>query len=187
VHWLLGLALLGQLGADTAYALAVLDGSFTLGSPVFAGWLLSSIFFGTAALHPSMPTLAEPAAEREPAGAGWRLALLGLAALIPPVVLVVQSARGQLAHVPLIAATSAVLFLLVLARVGGLMADISRYRRVERLKDEFVSVVSHELRTPLTSIRGALGLVAGGVTGPCPTRASGCWTSRWPTPTGWSG
>ena len=166
VHWLLGLALLGQLAADTAYALTVLDGSFTLGSPVFAGWLLSWTFFGAAALHPSMPTLAQPTAEREPAGAGWRLALLGLAALIPPVVLVVQSARGQLANVPLIAATSVVLFVLVLARVGGLMADVSRYRRVERLKDEFVSVVSHELRTPLTSIRGALGLVAGGVTGP---------------------
>ncbi len=166
VHWLLGLALLGQLGADTGYALTVLAGSFTLGSPVFAGWLLSWMLFGAAALHPTMPSLAEPAVEREPAGAGWRLALLALAALIPPVVLVVQSARGQLAHVPLIAATSAVLFLLVVARVGGLMADVSRYRRVERLKDEFVSVVSHELRTPLTSIRGALGLVASGVTGP---------------------
>jgi signal transduction histidine kinase/DNA-binding response OmpR family regulator len=171
VHWLLGLALLGQLAADTSYALTALNGSFTLGSPVFACWLLSWIFFGAAALHPSMPTLAQPGADREPAGAGWRLALLALAALIPSMVLVVQSARGQLAHVPLIAATSAVLFLLVVARVGGLMADVSRYRRVERLKDEFVSVVSHELRTPLTSIRGALGLVAGGVTGPLSDRS----------------
>ena len=40
--------------------------------------------------------------------------------------------------------------------------DISERRAVERMKDEFVSVVSHELRTPLTSIRGALGLLAGG-------------------------
>jgi len=166
VHWLLGLALLGQLASDTAYALTVLDGTFTLGSHVFAGWLLSWSLFGAAALHPSMTALAGPSSERQPTGAGWRLALLALAALIPPVVLVVQSARGQLAHVPVIAGTSTVLFLLVLARVGGLMADVSRYRRVERLKDEFVSVVSHELRTPLTSIRGALGLMAGGVTGP---------------------
>lgn len=35
----------------------------------------------------------------------------------------------------------------------------------EGLKDEFVSIVSHELRTPLTSIRGALGLLQGGVLG----------------------
>ncbi|MCP3137278.1 GAF domain-containing sensor histidine kinase [Pyxidicoccus xibeiensis] len=36
----------------------------------------------------------------------------------------------------------------------------------EQLKNEFVSTVSHELRTPLTSIRGSLGLLAGGVAGP---------------------
>jgi CheY-like chemotaxis protein/anti-sigma regulatory factor (Ser/Thr protein kinase) len=41
--------------------------------------------------------------------------------------------------------------------------DISERRAVQRLKDEFVSLVSHELRTPLTSIRGALGLLAGGL------------------------
>jgi PAS domain S-box-containing protein len=41
--------------------------------------------------------------------------------------------------------------------------DITERRAVQRLKDEFVSLVSHELRTPLTSIRGALGLLAGGL------------------------
>jgi signal transduction histidine kinase/CheY-like chemotaxis protein len=43
--------------------------------------------------------------------------------------------------------------------------DITERRQVERIKDEFVSVVGHELRTPLTSIRGSLGLMAGGVFG----------------------
>jgi len=43
--------------------------------------------------------------------------------------------------------------------------DISERKKVERMKDEFVSVVSHELRTPLTSIQGAIGLLENGVLG----------------------
>jgi len=46
--------------------------------------------------------------------------------------------------------------------------DVTDRREVDRMKDEFVSVVSHELRTPLTSIRGSLGLLAGGAAGELP-------------------
>lgn len=41
--------------------------------------------------------------------------------------------------------------------------DITERQRVEKMKNEFISIVSHELRTPLTSIRGSLGLLATGV------------------------
>jgi signal transduction histidine kinase len=41
--------------------------------------------------------------------------------------------------------------------------DITERRRLERMKDEFISTVSHELRTPLTSLSAALNLIAGGV------------------------
>ena len=44
--------------------------------------------------------------------------------------------------------------------------DITDSRKIERLKTEFVATVSHELRTPITSIRGSLGLIAGGAAGP---------------------
>ena len=56
-------------------------------------------------------------------------------------------------------------------RVEGavvVFSDVSARRETERLKDEFTSVVSHELRTPLTSIRGSLGLLAGGALGQIP-------------------
>lgn len=57
-------------------------------------------------------------------------------------------------------------------RMTGLIWDITESQRVERMKKEFVATVSHELRTPLTSIRGSLGLVAGGIAGQLPERAA---------------
>lgn len=49
--------------------------------------------------------------------------------------------------------------------IWSIVQDITERARLEKSKSEFVSTVSHELRTPLTSIRGALGLVMGGVVG----------------------
>jgi two-component system, OmpR family, sensor histidine kinase VicK len=48
--------------------------------------------------------------------------------------------------------------------VGVVVAftDTTERSALDRMKDEFISTVSHELRTPLTSLRGALGLLAGG-------------------------
>jgi PAS domain S-box-containing protein len=45
--------------------------------------------------------------------------------------------------------------------VLSVIVDVSERKRIERLKDEFVSTVSHELRTPLTSISASLGLLTG--------------------------
>jgi PAS domain S-box-containing protein len=50
-------------------------------------------------------------------------------------------------------------------RISGMVVafqDVSERRRLERMKDEFISTVSHELRTPLTSLRASLGLVFSG-------------------------
>jgi PAS domain S-box-containing protein len=49
--------------------------------------------------------------------------------------------------------------------------DVTEFKRIDRMKSEFVSTVSHELRTPLTSIRGSLGLISGGVAGVLPEAA----------------
>lgn len=49
--------------------------------------------------------------------------------------------------------------------IVGIARDTTERRKVDRMKNEFVSTVSHELRTPLTSIRGALGLIAAGAMG----------------------
>ena len=54
--------------------------------------------------------------------------------------------------------------------IWSLVEDISERRKIDRMKNEFISTVSHELRTPLTSISGSLGLIAGGVFGPLPDK-----------------
>lgn len=43
-----------------------------------------------------------------------------------------------------------------------MLHDIRKRKKVDRLKNEFISTVSHELRTPLTSITGVLGILVGG-------------------------
>lgn len=53
----------------------------------------------------------------------------------------------------------------------SLGTDITELKRIDRMKTEFISTVSHELRSPLTSIRGSLGLIAGGVAGVLPDAA----------------
>jgi PAS domain S-box-containing protein len=54
---------------------------------------------------------------------------------------------------------------------GAFLHDISERKKVERMKNEFISTVSHELRTPLTSIRGSLDLLSAGAVGTFPDTA----------------
>ncbi len=43
--------------------------------------------------------------------------------------------------------------------------DVSRQRKIDNMKTEFVGIASHELRTPMTSIKGAIDLVLSGFAG----------------------
>lgn len=50
-------------------------------------------------------------------------------------------------------------------------SNLSERVRIERQKDDFVAMVHHEVRGPLTAVRGALGLLDGGVAGELNDRA----------------
>ena len=120
---LLGLALVLLLGADIGYAVLNLVSSYE-GGLIDAGWLLSYVVWGAAALHPSMRSLSEVAPDRAVRFSHWRLALLATTSLMAPAVLTEQGLRHQPIDVAAIVLGSVVLFLLVVLRMAGLVAKV---------------------------------------------------------------
>jgi PAS domain S-box-containing protein len=53
----------------------------------------------------------------------------------------------------------------------GIFHDITERKRVDRMKDDFITTVNHELRTPLTSIHGSLQILHNGHLGELPEAA----------------
>ncbi|MEV4639987.1 EAL domain-containing protein [Actinoplanes sp. NPDC049548] len=131
---LLSLSIVGVLVSDVVYGLARLDSQWAVGGPIDLGWVVFYAVAGMAALHPSMTWLTEDAAPAEaaPATGPRRLALLTLAALIAPGVLLAQHLTGEVVDAPVIAAGSAAMVLLVMARVAGLLGEQRRANHRER-------------------------------------------------------
>ena len=143
-------AIVAFLLSDFPYAfLAIGDGYYT-GHIVDAGWLIGAVLWASAALHPSMRQVAEPMEVGEVRMSWWRLALLGAASLMAPAVLVVQWVTGNPIDVPVIAAGCVVLFLLVIARLGGVVADLrSILHQRQSLEEE---LQRRALTDPLTGL-----------------------------------
>ena len=123
---LLSASLLVVLATDSAYVLMQLAGTYTTGNLLDATWLGSYVLLGAAALHPSMRVLAEPSEVAAAHTSWWRLALLAVASLVAPATLVIPSALGRAVNLPVVAAASAALFLLVVARLGELVDEQRR-------------------------------------------------------------
>ena len=143
-------ALAAFLASDFPYALIALSDGYTTGHVVDAGWLIGAVLWGTAALDPSMTRVAEPVEVTEVRLSGWRIALLAVASLMAPAVLVIQWMSGSEIHVPVIAAGCVVLFLLVIARLAGVVTDLrSTLRQRQRLEEELEHRAHHD---PLTGL-----------------------------------
>ena len=123
LRFLIG-AVIAFLLADYPYAFLALAGNYQTGQLIDAGWLLGAAFWGAAALHPSMRYVADPVEAGDVRFSAWRMLLLAGASLMAPAVLVIQAMSGQAIDVPVIATGCIVLFLLVIARLGGVVDDL---------------------------------------------------------------
>jgi len=127
---LLTLGAVACLVSDVAFGVMQLHGTFHNGSLVDLGWALFYSAWGAAALHPSMSRLTEPVPRQQVEVSPARLAVLLLASLITPVVLLTAFPGGATSDVSVIAVFSAVLYLLVLIRLWD--AATSHRRALDR-------------------------------------------------------
>ena len=122
--FLLVASILCLLVTDAAYGYLLLVNSYTHQVILDVGWIGYYLLWGAAALHPSMRTLDEPALERGTRLTPIRLALLGAACLVAPVIFLTQVSHRPELVVVIIA--SMILFLLVVARMAGLVRQEAR-------------------------------------------------------------
>jgi len=130
---LLTLGSFGCLVSDVAFDAVQLHGTFHNGTIIDLGWAIFYTAWGAAALHPTMATLTEPVPRQQEEVSPIRLAVLMLASLIAPVVLLITVPKGLNSDVSVIAVFSAILYLLVLTRLWDAAASHRRALDRERV------------------------------------------------------
>ncbi|MBN0048234.1 EAL domain-containing protein [Streptomyces actuosus] len=143
VH-LLVLGTLTLLCFDVAYGAHRIAGHGEAAAPLGVGGIVFCTAYGLAALHPSMVelTASEPRSPSLPPP--WRQLLPAGATLIAPAVLAHEALEGDVHEVRVVAAFSALLFLLVILRLGAM---VTAHREIV--------VRERELRTASAALRAA--------------------------------
>jgi len=115
-----------------------------------SGWAAFYVLLGTAALHPSMRSLTERTPETETKLTWPRLAMLAGAALVPPVLRIVQNIRGAEVDPYVLSAVSIVMFLLVVVRMAGLIREQQASTARERaLRESAAALVAATSRSEI--------------------------------------
>jgi diguanylate cyclase (GGDEF)-like protein len=148
--------------ADTFYGIQQVRGVFQDGSWPFYAYLASYLFLGVAALHPAMRDVAARL-EHAHAGVWVRLVALGLCGLVVPAVVVDLVSHGARVQPIVLTYASAVMFILLMLRVGDLLAKIVATGRREhgRLQQFLEAIpVSVDVRDVDTDEPAYVNLVA---------------------------
>ena len=153
----------GLILADVFYGLIQLKGGWAVGGPVDIGWAVFYVCWGCAALDPSMVRLSEVAPARGHQMGAGRLVLLASTSLIAPTVLFTEARTGGHVHATTVAVFSAALFLLVIARLWGILHEHQLAVRRERvLRASSESLVAAQglpdiYRIALEAVRALVG------------------------------
>ncbi|GAA0224828.1 GGDEF domain-containing protein [Cryptosporangium japonicum] len=123
---LLGAFAAGWLVADTSYLFSLANGTYQSLGWIEPLWIAAAVALSAAATHPSMGTVGWPSADGPRFGTGRRLVLLGAVSLLAPAAQFVQYLRDGDLHVPVVTATCAVLFVLVMFRMSVLLREQRR-------------------------------------------------------------
>jgi len=143
-----------MLVADTIFVVLNLLDLYVTGHPIDALILTYNLGWGAVALHRDANKLSEapPLTRADPSR--WRLPALAVASLLAPAVLLIQVTQGNFRDAAVTAAAAAVLFLLVVARMTGLVRALELVLAERRaLEAELEYRAHHDQLTGLVNRR----------------------------------
>ncbi|MDH6114952.1 diguanylate cyclase (GGDEF)-like protein/PAS domain S-box-containing protein [Kitasatospora sp. MAP12-15] len=159
---LLTIGTVGMLVSDVLFGLIQLYGTWHIGTAVDLGWAAYYTLWGAAALHPSMVTMTRPVLRQPQSEVGrGRIGLLCFASMIAPGVLLLEAVRGNNRDAGVVGAFSALLFLLVLARLSGVVAahrlTVARERALRSAVGALAAATGvHQVTSAIRSAAAAL-------------------------------
>jgi len=146
--YLLIAGIVSMLVTDDTYGVLTLHNAYNHQLWLDAGWIFFYLFWGAAALHPSMQELSDVEVDREARLTPLRLALLAGATLVAPALEIVKVIPTRNWDLLFIIGASAVLFSLVVARMTGLVRQreksVSRERALSAAGGLLVAATAPE-------------------------------------------
>lgn len=149
---------------DIAYGILQLNAMWQAGTALDAGWIVFYTAWGLAALHPSMTALTAAVPQKQAQlPPPHRLVMLAGVTLIAPGILLYEATSHSPHHTAVIAAFSALLFLLVILRLAGMVVAhrgaVTRELALRRAAESLVSAIQQQ--DVVRSCEEAVGMLLG--------------------------